>query len=95
MRWLHPGYYLTDSNCRPAFPFAQRVAGYDLILRNGDVIDGSGAPMQVADVAVKDGKMAAIEDHIVGNADNELDATGIATPGFVDVHTHPARVLCA
>ena len=65
------------------------MADYDLIVRNGSVIDGSGAPMRVADVAVLDGKIATVESNIIGTATKEVDATGkIVTPGFVDVHTH-------
>lgn len=65
------------------------MADYDLIVRNGNVIDGSGAPMRVADVAVLDGKIAAVEANIAGTTVKEVDATGkIVTPGFVDVHTH-------
>jgi len=65
------------------------MADYDLIVRNGSVIDGSGAPMRVADVAVLDGKIATVETNIIGTATKEVDATGkIVTPGFVDVHTH-------
>ena len=65
------------------------MADYDLIVRNGNVIDGSGAPMRVADVAVLDGKIAAVQTNIAGTTVKEVDATGkIVTPGFVDVHTH-------
>lgn len=62
---------------------------YDLIIRNGQVIDGTGAPSIDADVAVLDGKIAAVGAAVIGTATQELDATGmIVTPGFVDVHTH-------
>ena len=62
---------------------------YDLIVKNGDVYDGSGAAMQRVDIAVKDGKIAAISDAITATAEHIIDASGnIVTPGFVDVHTH-------
>ncbi len=64
---------------------------YDLIIRGGTVHDGLGGPPRVADVAVKDGRIAAIGDlgEIGGPATQELDARGLlVTPGFVDVHTH-------
>ena len=62
---------------------------YDLIIRNGRVIDGTGAPSIDADVAVLDGKVAAVGTQLSGTASSELDASGmIVTPGFVDVHTH-------
>jgi N-acyl-D-amino-acid deacylase len=61
---------------------------YDLIIRNGLVVDGSGGEPFTADVAVKDGLIAAIGD-VDGEADEEIDATGkLVTPGFVDIHTH-------
>lgn len=65
------------------------MADYDLIIRNGTVYDGSGsAPIQ-ADVAVKDGLIAAVSPQLTGSATREIDATGqVVTPGFVDVHTH-------
>ena len=62
---------------------------YDLIIRNGTVIDGSGGAEITADVAVRDGKIAAIDGSISGKGIEEIDATGkLETPGFVDVHTH-------
>ncbi|MGE0308180.1 MAG: amidohydrolase family protein, partial [Acidimicrobiia bacterium] len=62
---------------------------FDVIIRGGTVIDGSGGAGRVADVAVRDGKIAAIEPHIEADARELIDATGrIVTPGFVDVHTH-------
>lgn len=61
---------------------------FDLVIRNGTVIDGSGAPRRVADVAVQDGKIAAVEARL-GPARREIDAAGLlVTPGFVDIHTH-------
>jgi N-acyl-D-aspartate/D-glutamate deacylase len=62
---------------------------YDLIIRNGTVIDGSGAPARKADVAVRGGRIAAVTENLPGTATEERDATGLlVTPGFVDVHTH-------
>lgn len=62
---------------------------FDLIIRNGTVVDGTGAPARRADVAVENGTIVEIAATIVGEAREEIDATGrIVTPGFVDVHTH-------
>jgi len=62
---------------------------YDLIVKGGTVIDGTGAPSFRADVAVKDGVIVEVAPAIVGEARETIDATGsIVTPGFVDVHTH-------
>lgn len=61
---------------------------YDLIIRNGTVIDGTGNERFAADVAVLDGKIAKV-GVIVESAKKEIDATGkLVTPGWVDIHTH-------
>ena len=61
---------------------------YDLIVRNGTIVDGTGAPRFTGDVAVKHGLIAAVGT-VHGDAAQEIDATGkIVAPGFVDVHTH-------
>lgn len=61
---------------------------YDVLIRNGRVIDGSGNPAYFADVAVKDGKIARI-GHITDPANTIIDATRlVVAPGFIDVHTH-------
>src|SRR5271163_3980767 len=65
---------------------------YDLIIRGGTVVDGTGAPARTADVAVTDGFIAAVggdAGRIDGAAKRIVDADGLTvTPGFVDVHTH-------
>jgi N-acyl-D-aspartate/D-glutamate deacylase len=61
---------------------------FDLVIRNGTLIDGTGAPARSADVAVRDGKIVAVGEAL-GEAEREIDAAGLAvTPGFVDIHTH-------
>ncbi len=61
---------------------------FDLVIRNGAVIDGSGEPAREADLAVKDGRIAAV-GKVAGSGAEEIDAQGqIVTPGFVDIHTH-------
>jgi N-acyl-D-amino-acid deacylase len=61
----------------------------DLVIRNGTVYDGTGAPGRVADVAITGDRITAIVDGFSGTATREIDATGrIVTPGFVDIHTH-------
>lgn len=61
---------------------------FDLVIRNGTVVDGTGAAARAADVAVVDGRIAAL-GKFDGAGAEELDAKGrIVTPGFVDIHTH-------
>ncbi len=61
---------------------------YDVIIRNGTVIDGTGSPGQPADVGIKDGKVVTV-GRVDGEAAQTIDATGkLVTPGFIDVHTH-------
>jgi N-acyl-D-aspartate/D-glutamate deacylase len=64
------------------------MADYDLVIRGATIHDGSGAEPFEADVAVKDGIIAAV-GRVSGAGAEEIDARGrIVTPGFVDVHTH-------
>jgi hypothetical protein len=61
---------------------------FDLIIRHGQVVDGSGQPRYRADVAIKDGRIAAI-GRITDSAKEEIDATDhVVCPGFIDGHTH-------
>jgi N-acyl-D-aspartate/D-glutamate deacylase len=64
------------------------MTDYDLVLRGGDVIDGTGAPSRRADVAVVGATIAAVGE-LDGTARRTIDADGLlVTPGFVDIHTH-------
>ena len=61
---------------------------FDLLIRNAQVLDGTGAPAYLADVAVKDGKIAAV-GKLSGEAAETADAAGLTlAPGFIDVHGH-------
>lgn len=61
---------------------------YDLLIRNGMVVDGSGGARYRADVAVKDGRIARI-GRLNERAKQVIDADGqVVSPGFVDGHTH-------
>lgn len=61
---------------------------YDLVIRGGTVIDGSGLPRFRADIGIRDGKIARVGT-IADNGERCIDATGlVVAPGFIDGHTH-------
>ena len=61
---------------------------FDLVIRGGEVADGSGGALRQADVAVRDGKIAVV-GRVAARGREEIDARGLlVTPGFVDIHTH-------
>ena len=61
---------------------------YDLLIKNGTIVDGTGAPKYKADVAIADGKITQIGT-IDGDAKRVIDATGqLVLPGFIDNHCH-------
>jgi N-acyl-D-amino-acid deacylase len=65
---------------------------FDLIIRHGRVVDGTGNPAFFADVAITNGHVAAI-GRITGDAKSEIDAKGlVVAPGFIDVHTHADEI---
>jgi N-acyl-D-aspartate/D-glutamate deacylase len=67
---------------------------YDLIVRNGLIVDGTGEKACEGDVAISDGRIVEVGD-VSGVADREIDAGGqLVTPGFVDIHTHFDGQVC-
>jgi dihydroorotase/N-acyl-D-amino-acid deacylase len=64
-------------------------SGYDLLIINGHIVDGSGSPWFDGSVAVKDGKIAAVGRLPNGAAQRVIDAGGLTVaPGFIDLHSH-------
>ena len=62
---------------------------YDVVIRGGTIVDGSGIPRYQADMAIKNGRVAVISGRIKAAGARELDATGcIVAPGAIDLHTH-------
>ena len=73
--------------------FAQE-ATYDLVIKSGRVVDGTGNPWFTADVAVKDDRIVAIGKLTGAKAAREINATGlIVAPGFIDMHSHSDLLL--
>jgi len=61
---------------------------HDLVIRGGRVVDGTGGPSAIADVAVDDGRVVAVGT-VAESGKREIDAAGkVVCPGFVDIHTH-------
>jgi len=81
LRWWMAALLLLAVSVRPA-----SAASYDLIIRNGHVIDGTGSPWYSADVAIKEGRIAAIGRLGGESATRTIDAQGlVVAPGFIDM----------
>lgn len=71
---------------------AQTAESYDLVIANGRVLDGTGNPFVLADVAIRGGRIAAVGQVERSRATRVIDATGhYVTPGFIDLHSHSAN----
>jgi len=69
---------------------------YDLVIRGGHVVDGTGNPWVAADVAIRNGRIAAVGRLPTATAARTIDAAGrIVAPGFIDLHTHSDIALLA
>ena len=67
----------------------------DILIRNGLLVDGTGAPARRADVAVRGGKIAAVEGNSKETSGKTIDAEGmVVAPGFIDPHTHYDAQIC-
>ncbi len=71
---------------------SSRAPEYDVVIRHGRVVDGTGAPAMNGDVAIQAGKIVAV-GKVAGAGRTEIDARGqVVAPGFIDVHTHSEDV---
>ena len=67
---------------------------YDLVVRHGRIVDGTGNPWFYGDVAVRGDRIVAIGHFPAASAKREIDATGlVVAPGFIDMHSHSDRLL--
>ncbi len=77
-----------------AFPLFAADPEYDLLLRNGRIVDGTGNPWFVGDVAINEDKIVAVGRALQGKAKREIDAKGLViAPGFIDMHSHSDYLL--
>ena len=76
-------FFALNAYCRPGEPV------FDLVIKNGHIVDGTGNPWFPGDVGVEDGKISKIGDLSGAAAHRMIDATGHAvSPGFIDIHNH-------
>lgn len=66
----------------------------DLLIRNGSVLDGTGAAPRAADIAIRDGRIVDLGRLDGVTAARDIDATGlVVSPGFIDIHSHSDYTL--
>src|SRR5213594_4307731 len=87
-------FRLTLLACWIAFSVSAAQTQYDLVIRGGRVVDGTGNPWFHSDVAVQSDRIATIGRIPAGAGKREIDAKGlIVAPGFIDMHSHSDWVL--
>jgi N-acyl-D-amino-acid deacylase len=93
LRWV-PALLVAVMGCTSNAPETTPppISRFDLLIRNGTIIDGTGAPAYRADVGVLGGEIAAIGALSSAQATTTLDATGLmVAPGFINIHSHAIR----
>ena len=67
---------------------------HDLVIRNGNIVDGSGKKSFLGDIAIDDGKITKVGE-VINSGKKEIDADGnLVSPGWVDIHTHYDGQVC-
>ena len=85
---MHDRLELLAAAAKTEWRISMSKAEFDIVIRGGDVVDGTGARTKKADVAIAGDRIVAI-GQVEGKGAQEIDATGkVVTPGFVDIHTH-------
>src|SRR4051794_31708250 len=88
------GVVSSSSSSRAAA--AEEPIAADVVLKNGTVIDGTGAPRRRADLAIRGDRIVAIGTFAVDPKARVIDATAwIVAPGFIDLHSHSDDVIVA
>jgi N-acyl-D-aspartate/D-glutamate deacylase len=79
---------------QPAQTPAQNAGGYDLVIKNGRIIDGTGNPWFYGDLAISGDRIVSIGQIPSQNAKRTIDASGkVVSPGFIDIHSHSDDLL--
>src|SRR5687767_13642447 len=87
-RWLSTALFLLIAGTAPG-----QDPAYDLVIRNGKVVDGTGNPWFVGDVAIRGDRIVAV-GRVAGAAKREIDGKGlVVAPGFIDMHSHSDLLL--
>ena len=93
MRCLNRRQFVWTAAGAATCAWAAPAAKYDLIVKGGRVVDPSRKLDAIHDIAIAQGRIAAIQASILAEAVETLDARGkIVTPGLIDIHTHAARI---
>lgn len=86
------GLIAAVASCSVAPPVSVAPAAYDLLILDGSIVDGSGAPAYEGDIAIVGNKIVTIGELNGAQATRVIDATGLTvSPGFIDLHTHADR----
>src|SRR4051794_25667599 len=96
MRLLHPFVCFASLTLLAALSLAQAQAQppYDLVITNGQIIDGSGNPWFYADLGIQNGKIKFIGKLPALANTPQIDAAGlVVAPGFIDMHSHSDTLL--
>lgn len=87
MKWLIPFVLLF------AAPLAAAEPEYDLLIKGGRIVDGTGNPWYLGDVAIRSDAIVAV-GRVTGTAKKTIDAKGkVVAPGFIDMHSHSDLLL--